>query len=123
MIQTICTIDTPITKPTPSTDNRGTRYPFEGQALLLHEVADRKEISISTLFGWKKKHGWKKAFAMTPSATGSSADRPRKNEKNPDLETASLSYVIKNIIVSLSMMGLLGPRVEVIEEIQKRMRF
>lgn len=123
MTKPICTINTPITEPTASTDSRGMRYPYQGQALLLHEVAERKDISISTLFGWKKKHGWKIAFAMTPASTGSHVERPRKNEKNPELESVSEGHYFINLINSFCLMGLLGPRVEVIEELQKRVRF
>lgn len=114
-----------ITEPTVVIKNgrRCTLYPFNGQALLLSEVAEQRDMKLSTLYDWVRSIGWQAAFAKPAPVSNQSSERPNGRMKSPDLDHLVEDPYFKNLLNSFIGMGLLGPRIEIVEQIQKRVRF
>lgn len=116
-------IQTLITEPTKVVLNGRacTVYPYGNQALMLPEIAELKEMSLSTLYCWVKKHGWKIALAMEPVESNQPSDRPNARMKNPELECFDEDGYLKNLIASLKAQGFRGYQLQ--QEAVKRVRF
>lgn len=98
-----------------------TVYPYNGKAMILPEVAEQKEMSLSTLYCWVKKHGWQVALSMEPVESNQSSERPNARMKNPELEPVDEDMYLKNLIASLKAQGFRGERLQ--QEAVKRVRF